>query len=241
MPTLVDDQLWQLIEPLLPRPPRRYRHPGRRRLDDRRVLSGILVRPHDRNRLAAAPAGARLRLRDDLLAPPPRVATGRRLRAPPPAAARQAPSDGQARPDACGLRLRLAARAFGGAKTGPSPVDRARAGSKHHLLVDASGIPLACLLTAANCNDITQLLPLVDAIPPLRGKRGRPRRRPDTLLADRGYDSHPHRRLLRVRGIRPIIAKRNTAHGSGLGSERWVVERTLSWLHQYSSHFVRRS
>jgi transposase len=42
MPSLVDDQFWRLLEPLLPRPPRRYRHPGRRRLDDRKVLCGIL-------------------------------------------------------------------------------------------------------------------------------------------------------------------------------------------------------
>jgi transposase len=42
MSSLVDDQFWQLLEPLLPRPPRRYRHPGRRRLDDRKVLAGIL-------------------------------------------------------------------------------------------------------------------------------------------------------------------------------------------------------
>jgi transposase len=42
MPCLVDDQFWQLIEPLLPRPPRRYRHPGRKRLDDRKVLAGIV-------------------------------------------------------------------------------------------------------------------------------------------------------------------------------------------------------
>jgi transposase len=41
-PRLVDDELWELIEPLLPRCPRRYRHPGRRRLDDRKVLNGIL-------------------------------------------------------------------------------------------------------------------------------------------------------------------------------------------------------
>ena len=41
MPSLVDDQFWQLIEPLLPQPPRRYRHPGRKRLDDRKVLEGI--------------------------------------------------------------------------------------------------------------------------------------------------------------------------------------------------------
>ncbi len=124
-------------------------------------------------------------------------------------------------------------------KTGPSPVDRRKAGSKHHLITDANGVPLACLLTGANRHDVTQLLPLVEAIPPLRGKRGRPRRRPDTLLTDRGYDSQPHRRTLRARGIRPIIAKRNTEHGSHLGSERWVVERTLSWLHQYRRLRIR--
>lgn len=40
--SLVDDQLWQLLEPLLPRPARRYRCLGRKRLDDRKVLSGIV-------------------------------------------------------------------------------------------------------------------------------------------------------------------------------------------------------
>jgi transposase len=38
----LDDELWNLIEPLLPRTTRRYRHPGRRQIDDRKVLSGIL-------------------------------------------------------------------------------------------------------------------------------------------------------------------------------------------------------
>ena len=39
---LLDDELWKLIEPLLPVRRRRFRHPGRKRLDDRRTLSGIL-------------------------------------------------------------------------------------------------------------------------------------------------------------------------------------------------------
>jgi transposase len=38
----VPDELWKRIEPLLPQRPRRFRHPGRRRLDDRAVLQGIL-------------------------------------------------------------------------------------------------------------------------------------------------------------------------------------------------------
>jgi hypothetical protein len=71
---------------------------------------------------------------------------------------------------------------------GPSPVDRGRNGSKHHVLVDGHGIPLAVRLTGGNRNDVTQLIPLLDAVPPVRGKPGRPRRKPDCVLGDRGDD-----------------------------------------------------
>ena len=89
------------------------------------------------------------------------------------------------------------------------------------------------MLTSANRHDITQLLPLVDAIPPLRGCPGRPRRKPSLIQGDRGYDSQPHRDALRRRGIDTQLAKRRTPHGSGLGRTRWVVERTLAWLHRF--------
>jgi transposase len=98
-----------------------------------------------------------------------------------------------------------------GAGVGPSPVDRARPGSKHHLIVDATGIPLAITLTGANRNDVTQLLPLVDTIGPVRGKVGRPRQHTDTLIADRGYDHDKYRRALWQRGITPAIARRQTS------------------------------
>jgi transposase len=79
---------------------------------------------------------------------------------------------------------------------------------------------------------VTQLLPLLDAIPPIGGKRGRPLRRPRILQGDCGYDSDPHRHEIRNRCIVPLVRRRNTDHGSGLGKTRWVVERTHSWLHQ---------
>lgn len=88
----------------------------------------------------------------------------------------------------------------GGRKTGPSPVDRRKCGSKHHVIVEAGGTPLALVLTAANRNDITQLLGLVEAIPALPGKRGRPRKRPDQVQGDRAYDSEPHRKKLKKKG-----------------------------------------
>jgi transposase len=94
-------------------------------------------------------------------------------------------------------------------------------------------------LTGGNCNDITQLLPLVDAIPPVRGRRGRPRHRPIRLLGDRAYHSRAAGRELRKRGIAVKIARRGSSHGSGLGGERWVVERTIAWLHQYRRLRVR--
>jgi transposase len=127
----------------------------------------------------------------------------------------------------------------GGSETGPSPVDRARNGSKHHLLVDASGIPLAWTVTGGNRHDVTQLIPLIDAAPPVRGRPGRPRKRPERLTADRGYDHDKYRRQLRERGITPEIARRGSEHGSGLGCVRWVVERTFAWLHHLKRLLVR--
>ena len=72
---------------------------------------------------------------------------------------------------------------------------------------------------------------LVDGIGPIAGKRGRPRQRPDRVIADRGYDHDRYRRALWARGVKPVIARRGTDHGSGLGRWRWVVERTFAWLH----------
>jgi transposase len=72
---------------------------------------------------------------------------------------------------------------------------------------------------------------LIDAVGPVAGKPGRPRRRAERLLADRGYDHEKYRRELRKRGVKPLIARRGAEHGSGLGKERWVVERTFAWLH----------
>jgi transposase len=95
-------------------------------------------------------------------------------------------------------------------------------------------------LTGGNRNDVTQLLPLLDKIPAVAGVVGRLRRRPDALLADRAYDHDKYRRLLRDRGIRPVIAERGVEHGSGLGIFRWVVERTIAWLHGFRRLRIRR-
>lgn len=100
-------------------------------------------------------------------------------------------------------------------------------------------MPIVAKTTAANRHDVSQLLDLVNDVPAIKGKPGAPRYRFDELYADRGYDSEQHRDALRDVGIEPCIAKRNTEHGSGLGVFRWVVERTLSWLHQFRRLRIR--
>lgn len=72
----------------------------------------------------------------------------------------------------------------------------------------------------------------MDKVPPVAGKRGHPRRRPRSLYADRAYHCAARALALLSRKIQPFIAQRGAAHGSGLGKIRFVVERSLSWLHQ---------
>jgi transposase len=107
------------------------------------------------------------------------------------------------------------------------------------LAVDAGGVPLAIKLTGANRHDVTQLIPLVDAIPAVRGKVGAPLRKPERVGGDRAYDSDPHRMTLSARAIATEIARRNTAHGSGLGVFRWYVEQALALMHQFKRLRVR--
>jgi transposase len=136
--------------------------------------------------------------------------------------------------DSCSVRA-----VFGGTKTGSNPTDRAKRGSKRHMIYDGRGAPLAVLLTGANRHDSREALPLVDGSPPLQGGRGRPRCRPDCVLGDRAYDAEAIRRGLRARHIVPWLAARRTEHGSGLGRSRWIVERTFAWLNQFRRLRVR--
>lgn len=241
---LIDDALWALIEPLLPPPkPRRADHPGRRPVDARRCLTGIVFVLKTGIQWEELPAEMGVsgmtcwrRLRDWQAA-----GVWARLHEVLLARLRDAHRIDWARAVVDSSSVRAV---HGGEGTGPSPVDRRKAGSKHHLITDARGIPLAAHLTGANRHDSTQLRALVQAVPPVRGKRGRPRRRPRALLADRGYDAEPHRRWLRALRIRPHIARRRTPHGSGLGKQRWVVERSFAWLHQMRrlrTRFERRA
>ena len=98
---------------------------------------------------------------------------------------------------------------------------------------------MAVSLTGGNRNDVTQLMPLIDKVPSVRGRHGGPRRRPDALYADRGYDHDKYRMLVRDKGITPMIARRGVEHGSGLGVHRWVVEQRFALLHWFRRLRIR--
>jgi transposase len=189
--------------------------------------------PAHRHALVLAAPRARLWQWRDLLAAVTAVAAARDLATDPPRPADRVAVCRRprlvARRDRCGFQ----SRRFWGAHTGPNPTDRAKAGIKRHVLSDGQGVPLALQLTAANVHDTTQALPLLDAIPPIAGPRGRPCHRPLRLQGDRAYGSVANRRGCRRRHVCPQLAAPRQPHGSGLGKTRWVIERTHAWYAQF--------
>ncbi|MEV5687604.1 IS5 family transposase [Streptomyces sp. NPDC052164] len=213
-------------------PERRRRHHGRLRVPDRVALAGVLYvlrtgvawRDVPAETVGCSGATAWRRLRDLTEAGVwPRARTPRcwlSCAAPACWTWTTAPWTGRASGPSKGGSCRPLARR-------PCP-SRLEAPSDRR----PSRTPLAVTLTGGNRHDVTRLLPLLDAVPPIRGLRGRPRLKPRRLYADRGYDFDKYRRLLWKRGIKPMTARRGVAHGPGLGKVRWVVERAFAWLHQ---------
>jgi transposase len=185
--SLVPEQLWQAIRPLLPTPPPRY--DGSPRIDDRAALAGIiyqlrtgvpwrLLPSHQLG--CGSPVTCWRRLRDWQ-----RAGVWQRLHH---RLLDQLAGNGQLDWSRASLDS-LSVRRAGGELTGPNPTDRGKPGSKYHLLVDRGGIPLAVGLSAANTHDSVLLEAMVDAVPASRaraGRPGRPRKRPAKLHLDKG-------------------------------------------------------
>jgi transposase len=93
--------------------------------------------------------------------------------------------------------------------------------------------------TAANVNEGTLLETLVEAIEPITQPQGRPRRRPAKLHADQAYASQHNRACLTKRHLGVRIARKGIESRKHLGRFRWVVERTLAWLHGFRRLQVR--
>lgn len=136
---------------------------------------------------------------------------------------------------------------LGGEKTGKNPTDRAKSGSKIHILVDERGLPLALHVTGANEHDKWSADDLLDAIVI---ERPDPEQTPQHFCADKGYDFEdvhekvtaeqyiPHIKHRRRRN-EPVEEECPIPGEHRYPARRWVVERTLSWLAKRRSLKVR--
>ena len=105
-----------------------------------------------------------------------------------------------------------------------------------HNIVDAQGMPLHRTQTTAHDDERKQVQPLLDGVVVKTNKPGRPRKRPEPVAGDKGYDDKKVRSLLRKRGIKPEIAKRvwknkkRRGRPTKMTTKRYVVERCFSWF-----------
>lgn len=120
-------------------------------------------------------------------------------------------------------------------------------GTKWMVVVDGQGVPLGIHLDAASPAEVKLLEPTLAKIAVPRAGRGRPRQKPQRLIADKAYDSDPLRFRLKRRGIQLIVPhkinrkKPPTQDGRPLRRyrKRWKVERTFSWFGNYRRLVVR--
>jgi transposase len=123
-------------------------------------------------------------------------------------------------------------------------------GTKWMLVVERHGLPLGFHLDSAGRAEVRLAQQTLDTIKVAR-PHGRPKQRPEKLVADRGYDSSAFRRALRRRGIRmcippkrrpatwkakrgrPVVARREDYR------LRYTVERSFAWLGNFRRLLIR--
>ncbi len=115
------------------------------------------------------------------------------------------------------------------------------------VVVDGKGIPLGGMLASASSAEVRLAEETLEAVKVPRRGRGRPRKRPMRLIADKGYDSDPLRKRLKALKIDLIVPHRcnrkkpKTQDGRKLRRyrRRWKVERTFAWLGNFRRLIVR--
>jgi transposase len=232
---------WAFIKPLLPPPART----GRPRANDRRTLEGILYilitgsRWQDLPREYGAPTTVWRRLKWWGEA----GIWERIWRAALATLDRQGQLD---------WSMAFLDGSFAPAKRGGERVGLTKKGkgTKWMLVVDGNGLPLGFHLDSANKAEVRLAVQTLDTIRVAR-PRGRPKQRPEKLVADRGYDSGGFRHALRGRGIRmcippkrrpatwrakrgrPVVARKDDYR------QRYTVERSFAWLGNFRRLLIR--
>ena len=118
------------------------------------------------------------------------------------------------------------------------------------LVVEGNGLPIGFCLGSANRHEVKLAVPTLETVRVPRGGGGRPKQRPNELVADKAYDSKRFRYWLRSKKIKPTIPsyrrrtrkrpKRGRPVQVGVGyEERWKVERTFAWLGSFRRLLMR--
>ena len=89
------------------------------------------------------------------------------------------------------------------------------------------------LTTPANVPDQVPFIDMLDCIPPITMPSGQSRYKPSSALGDRAYGTKQVIGEVAERDIDSLLAPRSSAHGSGLGAVRYVIEQTMSWMGNY--------
>ncbi|MGW3314277.1 IS5 family transposase [Streptomyces fungicidicus] len=227
---LVPDELWELFQRVGPEAPSRPQGGGRRRHGDREVLAAIVVVATSGctwQQLPTAPFGLSGATAHRRFSEWSKARVWAKLQH---VVLDELGARGELDWTRCAIDSVNMRALKKGDLTGPNPVDRGKYGSKIHLITERTGLPISVGISGANLHDSQALIPLVKGIPPIRSRRGRRRRKPGKLHADKGYD-YPHlRRWLRGRGITHRIARKGIESSQRLGRHRWTIERTMAWL-----------
>ena len=130
---------------------------------------------------------------------------------------------------------------FCGDKRGPNPTDRAKMGTKKHLLVEQDGGPLGLVLEGANVNDHKLLEATIEGVVI---ERPDPAEVVQHLCLDKAYDNHASKGVCEQAGYLPHIRRIGEEKLDGRGrrahpARRWVVERTIAWLQKCRAILIR--
>lgn len=145
------------------------------------------------------------------------------------------------------VRSRVTCSRGGSQKRGPEgePEDHALGrsrggyGTKFHLVTDGRGLPLSVTVTPGQAHESKSFEHVLDAVVVPQHRPGRPRRRPDSIAADKGYSFRRIRRWLHRHKIEPVIPQRSNQEGRVGGHRKFdkakyrqrnVVERCVGWL-----------
>lgn len=130
---------------------------------------------------------------------------------------------------------------FEGDKRGPNPTDRAKMGTKKHLLVEQHGGPLGLEVAGANVNDHKLLEETIEAVVIERPDPGKVTQH---LCLDKAYDNKATTAVCEGAGYVPHVRrigeeKLDEAGEKTHPARRWVVERTIAWLQKCRAILIR--